>query len=147
MCPVDHGRRGAARRGRGGDGRSSTCHGGGEEEPDEPEEEEEDDSDDREDSAGLNEEDGGFVSQRRLGPYATQRLPGIRSIYTGSGRVRRGRKQIPASSRKFDAGDVEPPINGADHENGDATPNGLAMNLPILQDISCISYKDYKRSK
>jgi len=30
---------------------------------------------------------------------------------------------------------------------GDATPNGLAMNLPILHDISCISYKDYKRSK
>jgi len=29
----------------------------------------------------------------------------------------------------------------------DATPNGLAMNLPILHDISCISYKDYKRSK
>ena len=25
---------------------------------------------------------------------------------------------------------------------GDATPNGLAMNLPILHDISCISYKD-----
>ena len=24
----------------------------------------------------------------------------------------------------------------------DATPNGLAMNLPILHDISCISYKD-----
>ena len=33
-------------------------------------------------------------------------------------------------------------INGAD-----ATPNGLAMNLPILHDISCISYKDYKGSK
>jgi len=31
--------------------------------------------------------------------------------------------------------------------DGDATPNGLAMNLPILHDISCISYKDYKRSK
>jgi len=25
---------------------------------------------------------------------------------------------------------------------GDATPNGLAMNLPILHDILCISYKD-----
>ena len=31
--------------------------------------------------------------------------------------------------------------------DADATPNGLAMNLPILHDISCISYKDYKRSK
>jgi len=31
--------------------------------------------------------------------------------------------------------------------HGDATPNGLAMNLPILHDISCISYKDYKGSK
>jgi len=29
--------------------------------------------------------------------------------------------EIPASSRKFDAGDVEPPINGADHENGSAS--------------------------
>jgi len=92
-----------------------------EEEPDEPEEEEEDDSDNREDSAGLDEEDGGFVSQRRLGPYVTQRLPGIRSIYTSSGRARHGRRQIPVSSRKFDADDVEPPINGADHENGSAS--------------------------
>jgi len=32
-------------------------------------------------------------------------------------------------------------------DDGDATPNGLAMNLPILHDISCISYKDYKGSK
>jgi len=27
-------------------------------------------------------------------------------------------------------------------DSADATPNGLAMNLPILHDISCISYKD-----
>ena len=33
------------------------------------------------------------------------------------------------------------------NKTADATPNGLAMNLPILHDISCISYKDYKRSK
>jgi hypothetical protein len=61
------------------------------------------------------------VSQRRLGPYVTQRLPGIRSIYTSSGRARHGRRQIPASSHKFDADDVGPPINGADHENGSAS--------------------------
>jgi len=36
---------------------------------------------------------------------------------------------------------------GDEQESGDATPNGLAMNLPILHDISCISYKDYKGSK
>jgi len=44
------------------------------EDPDEPEEEEEDDSDNREDSAGLDDKDGGFVSERRLGPYATHSL-------------------------------------------------------------------------
>jgi hypothetical protein len=38
------------------------------------------------------------VSQRRLGPYVTQRLPGIRSIYTSSGHARHGRRQIPISS-------------------------------------------------
>jgi len=52
-------------------------------------------------------------SARRLGPYATQRLPGIRS--------RHGRRQIPVSSHKFDVDDAEPPINGADHENGSAS--------------------------
>ena len=34
---------------------------------------------------------------------------------------------------------------GAEDDNDDdddVTPNGLAMNLPILHDISCISYKD-----
>src|SRR5258705_457043 len=87
-----------------------------EEEADEPEEEEEDDSDNREHSAGLDEEDGGFVNQRRLGPYVMQRLPGIRSIYTSSSRARHGRRQIPVSSRKLDADDGEPPINGADQE-------------------------------
>ena len=61
-------------------------------------EEEEDDPDNRENSAGLDEEDGGFVSQRRLGPYVTRRTPGIRSIYTISGRARHGRRQIPVSS-------------------------------------------------
>jgi len=29
-------------------------------------------------------------------------------------------------------------------KSSDATPNGLAMNLPILHDISCISYKRSK---
>jgi len=48
-----------------------------EEEDDEPEEEEEDESDHREDSAELGEEDAGLVSQRCLGPYVMQRLPGI----------------------------------------------------------------------
>ena len=28
------------------------------------------------------------------------------------------------------------------YHDADATPNGLAMNLPILHDILCISYKD-----
>ncbi len=97
-----------------------------EEEADEPEEEEEDDSDNREHSAGLDEEDGGFVNQRRLGPYVTQRLPGIRSIYTSSSRARHGRRQIPVSSRKLDADDGEPPINGADQEDGSAS--GLEYN-------------------
>jgi hypothetical protein len=92
-----------------------------EEEDDEPEEEEEDDSDNREDSAGLDEENGGFVSQRRLGPYVTQRLPGIRSIYTSSGGASHGRRHIPVSSRKLDADDAETPINEADHKNGSAS--------------------------
>ena len=92
-----------------------------EKEEEEPNEPEEDDSENREDSAGLDKEDGGFVSQRRLGPYAAQRFPGIRSIYTSSGRARHGRRQIPVSSRKFDADDAEPLINGADHENGSAS--------------------------
>ncbi len=56
-----------------------------EEEPDEPEEEEDDDYDVHhqvDNFAGIDEEEeGGFVNRRRLGPYVTQRLPGIRSFY------------------------------------------------------------------
>jgi hypothetical protein len=93
-----------------------------EEGPDEPEEEEEDDSDNREDSTRIDdddeEQDGGPLSGRRLGPYVTQRLPGIRSIYSGSARARHARRQIPDSSRKFDP---EPRINGEDLENASAS--------------------------
>jgi hypothetical protein len=67
--------------------------------------EEEDDSDNQDDSARLDEEeeeDGGFVSQQRLGPYVTQRLPGIRSIYTSSGQGRQGggRYQLRVNSTR-----------------------------------------------
>jgi len=79
---------------------------GEEDGPDEPEEEEDgyDASHQGDDSAGIDEEDedGGFVNQRRLGPYVTQRLlPGIRPFYP-SGRARHKRRQGTASVRKYD---------------------------------------------
>ena len=78
---------------------------GEEDGPDEPEEEEDgyDASHQGDDSAGIDEEDedGGFVNQRRLGSYVTQRLPGIRPFYP-SGRARHKRRQGTASVRKYD---------------------------------------------
>ena len=53
-------------------------------------------------------------------------------------------------SRTIAHPNLQVPCFGIRHQTSqpvDATPNGLAMNLPILHDISCISYKDYKRSK
>ncbi|KAF9530639.1 Sds3-like-domain-containing protein [Crepidotus variabilis] len=73
----------------------------------------------RDDSAGIEEyeeEEGGFVNQRRLGPYVTQRLPGIRSFYRrGRGGGKGGRRQAAVvSSRK--------PVN--DEEEDEPIPNG-----------------------
>lgn len=90
-----------------------------EEEPNEPEEEEEDDNFHRDDSGIDEEEEGRFMNQRRLGPYVTQRLPGIRSMYSSNGRARR--RQVPTSSRKYDAEDADAHINGDIPENGSAS--------------------------
>jgi len=54
----------------------------------EEEEDDEDDSENPDDSAGLDDEDGGFVNPRSLDLYVTQRLPGIQSTYATSGRAK-----------------------------------------------------------
>ncbi len=99
-----------------------------EEEPDEPEEEEEDEYDVHhqvDNFAGIDEEEeGGFVNRRRLGPYVTQRLPGIRSFYPTSGRTRTGRRLAPTSSRKYPEG--QPTANG---DGVEASASGSEYNL------------------
>lgn len=72
------------------------------------------------------------MSHRRLGPYVTQRLPGIRSIYPTGGRARHGRRQIP---RKFDADDPEPSINGADHNYKNGSASGSEYNSQRRRDL------------
>jgi hypothetical protein len=84
-----------------------------EEERDESEEEEKDDYDVHhqvDNFAGIvEEEEGGFVNRRHLGPYVTQRLPGMPLFYPTSGRTRTGRL-APTSSRKYPEG--QPTANG-----------------------------------
>ena len=69
--------------------------------------------------------------------------------YTPSGssddqfRISRPTIEVPLDEILFD----DNCSSDSNWASADATPNGLAMNLPILHDISCISYKDYKGSK
>ena len=103
------------------------------------------------DSAGIDEEDedGGFVNQRRLGPYVTQRLPGIRSFYP-SGRARHKRRQGTASARKYDkydnVGQDILPSFPRDDEGG-ASASGSEYNSPKKKKPTKVRAPTSKRRK